>query len=309
MMFEDLLNEIHEKGIEISVINGKLNYTGPDQYITDEFLRRLKENKGKLIKHFWPLKNSNLAPLNPEGSKRPLVLVHGERGNYFFKDFLDKDQPFYGFLHLGSDGEPVKYRTVEDFADGYIRQLHAMVPKGPIFLGGFSFGGIIAFEMACKLKKLGCEVGMLILVDCINPHYKREFVKQVKLFPKLKSYLSRPDYEHTKKKFKLFIAQICVLLGITVPLSLRSNYILTNYGRAYSRYYPEKYNGNILLFRAKTNDCVDYSLGWNQSVNGKVEVFDFEGDHMSIIKESENARLFTSKIIQKMVEVGENYVA
>ena len=302
-MFANLLKEIQEKGIEISIVNGKLSYAGPDQYITEEFLKKLIANKSKLIKHYWPQKDSNLLPLNPEGSKKPIILVHGERGNYFFNDMLDQDQPFYGFLHLGSDGEPVKLRTVEEFADEYIKQLLNLVPRGPIVLGGFSFGGIIAFEMACKLKQLGHEVAMLVLVDCISPYYKRRIFQNVDKQGRLKGYSPRPFFPIIERKIKLFIAQFFIFLKLPVPASQRSFYILANYTKAFFNYKPGKYDGDILLFKAKTNDCEDCFLGWNKLVNGKIELINFDGDHMSIIEDSENAKLFVKKILQKMGEL------
>lgn len=308
MMFEKLLEELRVKGIEISVTDGKLSYAGPEQYLNEDLLNKLKENKGKLIRHFWPLKNSNLIPLNTEGTKNPLILVHGERGNYFFKDFLEQDQPLYGFLHLGSEGESVKYRTVEEFAQEYIRQLLVVVPKGPIYLGGFSFGGIIAFEMANQLKKMGFDIILLLLVDCVNPDFRRLIMRKAAFREKLSRYFLNPNYPSLKGKFRLLSAKANILIGKPVPVSQRNFYILSNYARAYTKYYPEKYDGKVILFRSKKNDSDDRTLGWNKIVSDKVEVIDFEGDHLSIMEESECARFFIRKILQKMSEVNKTPV-
>jgi thioesterase domain-containing protein len=301
-MFEILLDELHEKGIEISVVHGKLCFEGPEQYITDELLEKLRTNKSNLIKHFWPLKNSNLLPINPVGNKPPVILLHGERGNYYFSEYFGNDQPFYGFLHLGSDGEKVKIRTVEEFAEEYIKQILATVPKGPLIVGGFSFGGIIAYEMACRLKEHGYEVAMLIMVDCISPLHKGRIFKKG-LFNKVKRYFLGPMRRFLKKRIQLTIAKAYHLVNKPIPISRRSFYILANYGRANARYKPGKYDGNVLLFRANTNLCDVYSLGWDKLVNGKIEIIDFEGDHKSIIEDSENAKMFTIKILQKIMEI------
>jgi thioesterase domain-containing protein len=306
MMFEKLLEELDEKGIEISVVNGKLSYAGPEQYVNEDLLNKLKENKGKLIRHFWPLKNSNLIPLNTEGHKIPLILVHGERGNYYYKDFLDPDQTFYGFLHLGSDGESVKYRTAEEFAKEYIRQLLVVVPKGPIYLGGFSFGGIIAFEMANQLKQMGFEIIFLLLVDCVDPYYRRSILRKATFREKLCRYIWGKNYPSLKSKIRLLNAKANILVGRPVPVSQRNFYILSNYTRAYTKYYPEKYDGKVILFRSKENEFDDHTLGWDKIVSDEVEVIDFEGDHLSIMEESESARFFIKKILQKMTEVNNN---
>jgi thioesterase domain-containing protein len=302
-MFEDLLNEIQEKGIDISVRNGELDYSGADQYITEAFIKKLKDNKGRLIKHFWPLKNSNLIHLKPDGSKIPLIIVHGDQANYFLKDLVDVDQPLYGFFHPGSRGEHVRHRTVEEFANEYIRQLQIAIPKGPLFLSGFSFGGLIAFEMALKLMQMDFEVLTLILIDSVNPLFKRRNKIKLNFYHRLRNYLLNPDYPSLISELKLIITKSYILLRKPVPVHRRNFYILANYKRASSRYNPELFNGNVLLFRSKKNDCKDHYLGWNQNVNGNIEVIDFEGDHLSIVDELEYAKLLSDNMKKKMKEV------
>ena len=104
-------------------------------------------------------------PINPLGTKIPFIMVYFEVMNYPLSDYLGKDQPFYGFLHYGSTGERIKYKNVESFAADYIIQLQKVIPKGPYFLGGFSFGGVLAFEMAVQLQKAGYEVPFLAMLD------------------------------------------------------------------------------------------------------------------------------------------------
>lgn len=305
-MFERLLTEIQEKGIEITVKNGELIYSGPEEYITESFLKKLKDNKGNLIKYYWPLKDSNLVLLKPEGTRIPLIIVHGDRANFFFKDLLDPDQPLYGYLHPGSEGEAVKFRTVEDFAIEYIRQLQMAIPKGPVFLGGFSFGGIIAFEMACRLTHLGYDVLTLILIDCVNPPFKRRNLVKVNYYNRLRNFLLSPDYPSLKSRINLLITKSFIFLGRPVPVERRNFYILANYTQAASRYNPKLFTGKVLLFRSEKNICKDQYLGWNENVNDKIEVTDFEGDHLSIVDEYESSKLLSDKILQKMKEVVNN---
>ena len=67
-MFNELLNEIREKEIEISFDNGKLNYSGPAKFINDDFLRKLREYKSDLIKYYWPADSYSMMPINPIGN-------------------------------------------------------------------------------------------------------------------------------------------------------------------------------------------------------------------------------------------------
>ena len=164
-MFNKFLEELDQKSIKISFNEGKLKFEGPEENITAELIERLKKYKGSLIKYCWPEECANMMPINPLGSNIPFVLIYFEIMNYPLSEFLGKDQPFYGFLHYGSKGEGVKYKKVETFAAEYIIQLQKIIPKGPYFLGGFSFGGILAFEMAIQLQKAGHEVPFVALLD------------------------------------------------------------------------------------------------------------------------------------------------
>src|SRR5262249_35050135 len=57
------------------------------------------------------------------------------------------------------------YNSLEDIAAHHLKELRAVQPKGPYFLGGFCFGGIVAFEMAQQLRQHGQEVALLVLAD------------------------------------------------------------------------------------------------------------------------------------------------
>ncbi len=47
--------------------------------------------------------------------------------------------------------------------------MRAVQPTGPYLLGGHSFGGLVAFEMACRLEAVGERVALLTIVDSAAP--------------------------------------------------------------------------------------------------------------------------------------------
>src|SRR5207247_2470137 len=55
--------------------------------------------------------------------------------------------------------------TIEEMAARYLSELRVAQPNGPYRLGGWSMGGVVAFEMAQQLTSLGQEVALLALVD------------------------------------------------------------------------------------------------------------------------------------------------
>jgi thioesterase domain-containing protein len=112
---------------------------------------------------------SPLVPLQPSGSKPPLFFVHPAAGVVFpyfeLARQLGPDQPFYGLQALGLDGESEPDLRVEDMARRYAEAMRSVQPRGPYFIGGHSFGCLVAFEMAQQLTAAGEEIGLLALID------------------------------------------------------------------------------------------------------------------------------------------------
>jgi len=116
---------------------------------------------------------SSLVPLQPAGSKPPFFCIHPIFGTVFpyyeLAYCLGFDQPFYGLQPLGLDGVHPPFTRIEDMATHYIEALRRVQPSGPYFLGGWSFGGLVAFEMAQQLTREGHQVALLALLDTLAP--------------------------------------------------------------------------------------------------------------------------------------------
>lgn len=78
---------------------------------------------------------------------------------------LGSDQPFYGLQPQGLDGKQLPYTRIEDMAAHYIQQIQTIQPCEPYLIGGYSSGGLIAYEMARQLTIQGKEVALLVLFD------------------------------------------------------------------------------------------------------------------------------------------------
>jgi len=112
---------------------------------------------------------SSLVPIKPDGNKTPLYVIHGEFYNVLFLNslakHLDEDQPMYGLQAKGLNGEDIPHDTIEEMAAHYISEIIKTNPNGPYSIAGYSFGGIIAFEMAKQLKAQGKTVEKFISFD------------------------------------------------------------------------------------------------------------------------------------------------
>jgi len=111
----------------------------------------------------WKPSGKSLVVIQPNGSKHPFFCVHGFEGYASLAAYLGPDQPMYG-LDQALDANRFLTR-VEQLAAHYVGDIKAICPQGPYFLGGHSFGGLVAFEMAQQLRKAGEEVGLLVLID------------------------------------------------------------------------------------------------------------------------------------------------
>jgi hypothetical protein len=297
-MFSEFLTELEQKEIEISISGGKVSYSGPEQYIDNQLIDKLKKYKGKLIKHFWPAECSNMMPINTEGSKTPFILLHGEKMNYPLSEHLGIEQPFYGFFHYGSEGEKIFHRRVESFAKDYIYQLQKIVPAGPYFLAGFSFGGLVAFEMAIQLQRQGFNVPVLILIDCRIPSLKEPFYTN-SAFTKILNifYINSKDlYYWIFNRGRRIYYEFFLLFRTRLHKKNRNYYIMRTYFDIARMYKPKTiYKGEILLFKSQQNISVHEFLGWNRLCD-QIKMLIIKGDHKTLYESEESYNMLSKNI-------------
>ncbi|NPC83010.1 non-ribosomal peptide synthase/polyketide synthase, partial [Pyxidicoccus fallax] len=117
---------------------------------------------------------SHLVRLKQGQPGRPsLFLVHGGGGGVdAYADLarlLPADQPVHAFRAPGLDGGAPPPASVEALAALYLPQLRAAQPRGPYLLGGWSFGGLVAQELARRLQAEGDTVALLVMLDSHAP--------------------------------------------------------------------------------------------------------------------------------------------
>ncbi|MDN5786797.1 type I polyketide synthase [Pseudorhodobacter sp.] len=107
------------------------------------------------------------------GPKTPFFLVAGMFGNVLnlrhLAQLIGGERPFYGLQARGLYGDQPPHQTIPEAAADYIAELREVQPHGPYLLGGFSGGGLTAWEMAKQLEKAGEEVSLLVLLDTPLP--------------------------------------------------------------------------------------------------------------------------------------------
>jgi len=103
----------------------------------------------------------------------PVFLLHGMGGNLMELSELVRrmktERAIYGMQSRGTDGMEEPCCTVKQFAEFHLETMRRVQPNGPYLLIGYSFGGLVAFEMAQRMADRDREVGLLVLIDSY-PH-------------------------------------------------------------------------------------------------------------------------------------------
>ena len=116
----------------------------------------------------------HIVPLAEGGHQAPLFCIHGGDGGAMFyqklADVTPQELPLYAIesLELGNSSTVGKH-SIEETAASYLSQILAVQSTGPFRLAGYSFGGVVAHEIACQLIDRGHQVGFLGMFDTHNP--------------------------------------------------------------------------------------------------------------------------------------------
>lgn len=215
----------------------------------------------------------HVVPVRPEGKRVPLLCVHGDEANHYLPRYLSPEQPFYGTVHQGEDGRPMQYTTVETIAAHYIEEFQRLLPRGPYNLCGYSFGGLVAFEVARQLHEQGHEVPMVIMLDTYAPE---PFVGVMDA--------ERKFYEPLKKATLRSLVRTIHGTGGVLPTRLRNFNIIDTYDQAILAYRAQPYDGNVAVIKA-VGSPGPADMGWKKHVRGELVLRACEGNHYSIIKE------------------------
>jgi amino acid adenylation domain-containing protein len=262
---------------------------------------------------------SSLFPIQTKGSKFPFFWVHGEASDAFVPRYLGSDQPVYGLRHQSEDGSPALYKSVDKIAAHYLDEIRMVQPNGPYHIGGYCFGGMVAFEMAQQLKKQHQEIALLVLLEPSNPanwkfstshdghlprpknsapigkEIQRHWQNLTTVRTKDKSiYLLHRSsgkiidtavtlFRPVKRLLQPLIWHLYLALGYPIPPSLRSPYTLNVYHKAMKNYVPKVYRGRLTLFARKEHFRAVHA--WKMLTVGDVDILEIPGNHQNVLIE------------------------
>ena len=265
----------------------------------------------------------HLVAMHPSNSEddRPFFLAAGMFGNVLnlrqLANLIGKDRPFYGLQARGLYGDDKPHATFEEMATDYLEEIRQVQPHGPYLLGGFSGGGIVAYEMAQQLSALGEEVSLLVMLDTPIPS-DTPLSTQEKLAIHRQN-LSREGLEYPvnwlkqKLEYRKHMAdktheREAQEQGGAEP-GFHSLVIESAFYAALAKYQVKPLPMEIQLFRPKlrpTHQFSDGQLinrdrrriysdnGWSRYVPS-VRVFEMPGDHDSMVLEP-NVRILAAHL-------------
>ena len=255
-----------------------------------------------------------------EGSgRRPFFLVAGMFGNVLnlrhLAHLVGSDRPFYGLQARGLYGDHAPHETFEEMARDYIKELRTVQPHGPYLLGGFSGGGITAYEMAQQLRAEGEETALLVMLDSRLPvsppitgrdkvliHFQRLQRKGPEYLTKWIRGRVRWEMERWQKRFGAPEEQ-------HKPYELHNEAIEAAFRGALPRYRVQPYPGAVNLFRPKLDkahvlgpgrvlssdlEYVYHDNDWGKLV-GSIAVHEVPGTHDSMVLEP-NVRVIAARM-------------
>ncbi|MBW8873685.1 MAG: hypothetical protein JF614_01860 [Acidobacteria bacterium] len=265
---------------------------------------------------------SPLVPIQPLGARTPLFFVHalgGEvLGYYQLARQLGTDQPVYGLQARPLDGKAGQAEapqvTIEQAAAEYVDAVRSFQPVGPYLLAGYSFGGVVAFEMARQLNRAGEEVALLALLDQpVSPGDEAAEVDTAAVIAGMLQHQARGEGRTLELDAEALrglpldgqLARGLEILGglealgpgFDIPLLRDLALGWSSRATAVERYRVSTYPGRITLLRASSVDPValqeatpqrrqifeDPTLGWGTVAAGGVEVHTVPGNHQTII--------------------------
>ncbi|PSF38570.1 non-ribosomal peptide synthetase, partial [Aphanothece hegewaldii CCALA 016] len=262
------------------------------QYPTIEQLASLLRQEANLSLH------SPLVSIQPKGTKPPLFFVHPVGGMvlcYFdLAQQLGTEQPFYGLQAGNLD----KMNSVEEMAQYYLEAIQTVQPQSPYLIGGWSFGGLVAYEIAQQLQKQGETVSFLGLIDTHIPddeplNLEHPLNLLADLF-NIERPEIEPEYVNLSQEEQLIyafeIAQKTNLIPDDFDLE-QAQYLWQVYQKnvmALNAYKPQSYTGQITLFQATENTLAQEIQNnlekWSELTTNEINNYLLSGTHYTIVR-------------------------
>lgn len=228
--------------------------------------------------------------LQGEGERAPFFCVAGAGGGcHWFGELakeLRDDRPFLGLEPTGPGGDQ---HTIAAIASGLVEEVKRIQPAGPYYVGGYSTGGVVAYEMAQQMRAAGDEIGLLALIEADGG---RDFSTRAGQLMTFARNLARMD---PGKAARIVLDRAAYALGAvrhrlgqandTKVVAAKIDARKHEDEEALHAYVAEPYAGDVRIFACEERPMtavVDEAYGWGELVEGII-VSTVPGDHYTIL--------------------------
>jgi acyl-coenzyme A synthetase/AMP-(fatty) acid ligase/thioesterase domain-containing protein len=252
---------------------------------------------------------SLMAPIKDEGDGPILFFLNGRA------DLIGKHLPegmrLYWLDHLQDDAQ-AEVVPIETLAARYIAAIRGLQPSGPYRLGGFCFGGNVAFEMARQLEACGEAVDLLLMLDTVNPRREDTDAKSAAesldeiVTDRLHPGIAVRLYRAVHRRLQQLHIKLLLAMGRQLsPLLLRKRHF--NLIRAASRGYRyAPYGGSAILVipDESARKTAGRERAWDGLLGGGLRVVRLDGmeSHLDLVREPgvvDVARLIQQELAEK----------
>lgn len=306
----DIFSNFFEMGghslIAVRVMNKLEQKTGKMLPLSALFEHSTIEKFAKLLNPDKEIISDCLVPIKPNGNKIPLFIVHGAGLNVLnfinLSKHFDEEQPVYG-IQGNAKKYDEWYESIEDMARHYIEAIVKINPNGPFALAGFSFGGVVTFEMARQLKEQGKTVSLIGLLDSyvdssyyyktynqkrlvryydVN-HRRLAFAKEMLLSWKAFKMHVNDKKEYLLKRYFGLKDQMTEQEALELEQFTEANRMVK---KIIDKYHLKPQNLEVDLFRAKDDDQYKLDqthLGWKKAAQKGITIHNIPGVHLDIV--------------------------
>jgi thioesterase domain-containing protein len=238
-----------------------------------------------------------LARAHTTGTRPPLFFIFSDESALLtlrhFLPALGADQPVYGLLPERHERRFDRTRTVEDLAQGVLLMLRDVQPRGPYYLAGHSLGGVLAYEMACRLEADGEEVCFLGVMDALTPTATRTWIDDwMSPAARLRRQRGRSPRQAIAKAWEVANRESRAALrrALGSQESIEPDQFDHDGSVAIRmRYRPGTFRGDVTVFSTEVSRSAgrNDTLGWDQVLPDlrRLRCHEVPGDHLSMLLE------------------------
>ncbi len=219
-----------------------------------------------------PVSPGPLVTLAGRGEGAPLFLVHAALGGVLAYDELVRHlggaAPIFAFQAPGLDDGAAPLESIAGLASRYLEELERVCPSGPVVVGGWSFGAIVAHEMARRLRAAGRTAQLVLLDPTPPPTGDGEALADETLRLAFVEHLGRPNAD------------------VADPVLAPIYQVFCSNMRALGRHAPAMLPGNALLVTARERwqePATTISAAWREHIEA-LTARDVPGDHLTMLR-------------------------